>query len=104
MTSALHAEGREFNPRPEYACVKDTFLCVLLEAAYTAGMAKWQGNRFVSGRSRVRSPLPAVLRGLQKLFAFSLVRLEGTVCRFCTRPVRGEVECMRDNMAEWLRR
>ena len=25
----------------------------------TAGMAKWQGNRFVSGRSGVRSPLPA---------------------------------------------
>ena len=24
-------------------------------------MAKWQGNRFVSGRSRVRSPLPALL-------------------------------------------
>ena len=24
-----------------------------------AGMAKWQGNRFVSGRSGVRSPLPA---------------------------------------------
>ena len=27
----------------------------------TAGMAKWQGNRFVSGRSGVRSPLPACL-------------------------------------------
>jgi hypothetical protein len=25
----------------------------------TAGMAKWQGNRFVSGRSGVRTPLPA---------------------------------------------
>jgi hypothetical protein len=27
-------------------------------------MAKWQGNRFVSGRSGVRTPLPAVVFGL----------------------------------------
>jgi hypothetical protein len=55
MTSALHAEGREFNPRPEYffTCCPCTFV--------KAGMAKWQGNRFVSGRSRVRTPLPALL-------------------------------------------
>jgi hypothetical protein len=55
MTSALHAEGREFNPRPEY------FLLKTAVVACIAGMAKWQGNRFVSGRSRVRSPLPALL-------------------------------------------
>jgi hypothetical protein len=55
MTSALHAEGREFNPRPEY------FLLLSTVMACSAGMAKWQGNRFVSGRSRVRSPLPALL-------------------------------------------
>jgi hypothetical protein len=60
MTSALHAEGRGFNPRPEYL-----FSLVSWPEGrpfvYRAGMAKWQGNRFVSGRSRVRSPLPALL-------------------------------------------
>lgn len=55
ITSALHAEGREFNPRPEY------FWLLPPIVACSAGMAKWQGNRFVSGRSRVRSPLPALL-------------------------------------------
>ena len=51
MTSALHAEGPEFNPRLGY--------CFGGGVEY-AGMAKWQGNRFVSGRSRVRTPLPAL--------------------------------------------
>ena len=44
-------------------------------------MAKWQGNRFVSGRSRVRSPLQA--------FFFVV---------WCQQQV------MKDNVAEWLRR
>jgi hypothetical protein len=60
MTSALHAEGREFNPRPEYFKL-NLFWYAPSVVAYIAGMAKWQGNRFVSGRSRVRSPLPALL-------------------------------------------
>ncbi len=37
-----------------------TFACSF-SATARAGMAKWQGNRFVSGRSGVRSPLPAFL-------------------------------------------
>jgi hypothetical protein len=35
------------------------WLSLLHKNLKPAGMAKWQGNRFVSGRSRVRSPLPA---------------------------------------------
>ena len=36
-----------------------------------AGMAKWQGNRFVSGRSGVRSPLPAFFFFFFLFFFFS---------------------------------
>ena len=39
-----------------------------------AGMAKWQGNRFVSGRSGVRSPLPACFFFFFFFFSFFLGR------------------------------
>ena len=87
MTSALHAEGREFNPRSEQSFWKKSS-CGLMDKALPsggrdcgfesrlglrfldnarAGMAKWQGNRFVSGRSGVRSPLPAFFFRYQKI-------------------------------------
>ena len=89
MTSALHAEGRGFNPRPEYLFCPNT----IFVTPYIAGMAKWQGNRFVSGRSRVRSPLPALL-----------VLFRCTVHSEQPYTVAQLVGHVQDNMAEWLRR
>ena len=53
--------------------------------AVSAGMAKWQGNRFVSGRSRVRTPLPALFCFVGLFFLFFVLVVCG--CSFVVFPL-----------------
>ena len=54
----------------------------------TAGMAKWQGNRFVSGRSGVRTPLPAGTFFTRSLyFSATVGRIAQSVERWSNKPL-----------------